>query len=88
MPIGREVSERISRSPARNSCPWTNVSESGCTMPSHRPADAAATSSGLLHGYIAPQISGTAMPAWRVSGVSSGVSLMPAEESDRVASAP
>src|SRR4029077_16640803 len=33
-------------------------------------SDAAATSSGLLHGYMAPQISGTSMPSWRVSGVS------------------
>ena len=34
-------------------------------------SEAAATSSGLEHGYIAPQISGTSMPSFRVSGVSS-----------------
>ena len=33
-------------------------------------SETAATSSGLLHGYMAPQISGTSMPSWRVSGVS------------------
>src|SRR5882724_7637451 len=34
-------------------------------------SDTAATSSGLLHGYMAPQISGTSMPSWRVTVVSS-----------------
>src|SRR5215218_2090905 len=33
-------------------------------------SETAATNSGLLHGYMAPQISGTSMPSWRVSGVS------------------
>src|SRR6476469_3994091 len=33
-------------------------------------SETAATSSGLLHGYMAPQISGTSMPSWRVKGVS------------------
>src|SRR5688500_14616641 len=37
----------------------------------------AATSSGLLQGYIAPQMSGTSMPACRVSGVSSGRGFTP-----------
>jgi NAD(P)H-dependent flavin oxidoreductase YrpB (nitropropane dioxygenase family) len=68
-PIGFEVSERINQSPARKSWPWTNVSETGCTMPMPPASEAAATSSGLLHGYMAPQISGTSMPACRVSGV-------------------
>ena len=38
-------------------------------------SDAAATSSGLLHGYIAPQMSGTSMPACAVSGVARVVML-------------
>src|SRR3989442_727559 len=70
MPMGRGVSERMSWSPARNPCPWTNVSEMGWTMPIPPASLAAATSSGLLHGYIAPQTSGTPMPAWRAAGVS------------------
>src|SRR6185436_3656474 len=44
--------------------------ESGCTTPMPPASETAATSSGLLHGYIAPQISGTSMPSWRVTGVS------------------
>jgi hypothetical protein len=41
----------------------------GCTMPIPPAAETAATSSGLLHGYIAPQISGTVIRACSVSGV-------------------
>ena len=33
-------------------------------------SETAATSSGLLHGYMAPQMSGTSMPSWRVTEVS------------------
>jgi hypothetical protein len=40
-------------------------------MPSAPASDAAATSSGLLHGYIAPQMSGISTLAWRVRAVSS-----------------
>jgi len=75
IPIGFEVSRRINRSPSRKSWPWTYVSEIGCTIPIPPASETAATSSGLLHGYIAPQISGTSIPAWRVSGVSSGEAL-------------
>src|SRR5260221_14677841 len=35
-------------------------------MPMAPAADTAATSSGLLHGYMAPQMSGTSMPACAV----------------------
>src|SRR5688500_19253426 len=42
----------------------------GWTMPMPPASDTAATSSGLLQGYMAPQISGTSMPASRVSAVS------------------
>src|SRR6476646_1192633 len=38
-------------------------------------SETAATSSGLLHGYMAPQISGTSTPSWRVTGVSSSDTL-------------
>src|SRR5262245_14208326 len=38
-------------------------------MPMPPAADTAPTSSGLEHGYIAPQISGTSMPACSVRGV-------------------
>src|SRR5512147_2916934 len=38
-------------------------------MPMPPASDTAATSSGLLQGYIAPQMSGISMPAWRVSAV-------------------
>ena len=55
--------------PARRSCLCTNVIEIGWMIPSPPAADTAAISSGLLHGYIAPQISGTSTPAWRVNAV-------------------
>ncbi len=38
-------------------------------MPIPPAAETAATSSGLLHGYIAPQISGTSMPSCSVNRV-------------------
>ena len=44
----------------------------GCRMPIPPASDAAATSSGLLHGYMAPQISGTSIPACSVSAVPHG----------------
>src|SRR6187402_341063 len=44
----------------------------GCTTPSPPARLTAATSSGLLHGYIGPQMSGTAMWACSVSGVEKG----------------
>src|SRR5215471_3989843 len=75
MPIGFEVSRRIRRSPSRKSWPWTYVSEIGCTTPSPPASETAATSSGLLHGYMAPHTSGTRMPAWRVRAVS-GTALL------------
>ena len=49
------------------------MSEIGCTIPMAPASDTAATSSGLLHGYIAPQMSGTSTPASRVSGVARSV---------------
>src|SRR5947209_5421926 len=39
-------------------------------------SDTAATSSGLLHGYIAPPTIGSAMPSCRVSAVSKGDALI------------
>src|SRR5512140_1915312 len=39
-------------------------------MPMPPASETAATSSALLHGYIAPQMSGTAMPASRINAVS------------------
>ena len=41
-------------------------------MPIPPASDTAATSSGLLQGYIAPQTSGTSIPASRVRGVERG----------------
>jgi hypothetical protein len=41
-------------------------------MPMPPAADTAATSSGLEHGYIAPQISGTSMPSCRENAVVEG----------------
>ena len=38
-------------------------------MPMPPAAETAATSSGLLHGYIAPQISGTSIPRRSLNGV-------------------
>jgi hypothetical protein len=38
-------------------------------MPMAPASDTAATSSGFVHGYIAPQMSGTSMPTWRVNAV-------------------
>src|SRR5215207_23621 len=72
-PIGRLVRRRMRRRPARKSWPWTYVSEIGCTIPMPPASDTAATSSGLLHGYIAPQMSGTSTPAWRVNGVANAL---------------
>jgi len=46
-------------------------------------SETAATSSGLLHGYMAPQISGTSTPSWRVTGVSSGMRAMLARKAGR-----
>jgi hypothetical protein len=56
----------------------------GWMIPIPPASDTAATSSGLLQGYIAPQMTGTSIPAWRASGVSSREGLIPA----RGASAP
>src|SRR5436305_1066370 len=42
----------------------------GWITPMPPASETAATSSGLLHGYMAPQISGTSMPSWRVTAVS------------------
>src|SRR5688572_17072640 len=82
-PIGRLVRLRMYRRPARNSCPCTYVSEIGCTMPIAPASDTAATSSGLLHGYIAPQMSGTATLACRVKGVASeSVAVVPESAAD------
>ena len=64
MPMGFDVSRRTRRSPARNSWPWTYVSEIGWTMPRPPASDTAATSSGLLQGYIAPHRIGTSIRAW------------------------
>ncbi len=72
MPIGFAVRRRMRRRPSRKSWPWTYVSERGCTMPIPPASDTAATSSGLLQGYIAPQTSGTSIPASRVRGVERG----------------
>ena len=58
------------RSPSRKSYLWTYVSAIGCTMPSPPALLTAATNSGLLHGYMGPQMSGTRIWAWRVSAVS------------------
>src|SRR3569623_640845 len=44
--------------------------ETGWTTPIAPASETAATSSGLVHGYMAPQISGTSMPTWRVNTVS------------------
>jgi len=46
------------------------VSEIGWMMPIPPASETAATSSGLLQGYIAPQMIGTSMWACRVSAVS------------------
>ena len=70
MPTGFAVSERIRAIPSSKSWPCTYTSDIGCTMPIPPASDTAATSSGLLHGYIAPQIRGTWIPASRVSAVS------------------
>ena len=75
MPIGLSVKARMWRSPWRKSYPCTQVRLTGCTIPIPPASDAAATSSGLLHGYIAPQISGTSIPACAVSGVARAVML-------------
>src|SRR5262249_30578434 len=47
-------------------------SEIGWTMPIAPASEIAATSSGLLQGYIAPPTSGTSIPASRVSAVAIG----------------
>ena len=41
----------------------------GWTIPIPPASETAATSSGLLQGYMAPHTSGTSMPAARVRGV-------------------
>src|ERR1035437_2925062 len=71
-PIGLLVRRLMSRSPSRYSCPCTYVSEIGCTIPMPPASLTAATSSGLLHGYIGPQMSGTSMPTCVVNGVDKG----------------
>src|SRR5262245_14144215 len=71
MPIGLCVSARMRRSPSRKPSPWTNVNVTGWAMPIPPASETAATSSTLLHGYMAPPMSGTSTRAWRVSGVSS-----------------
>src|SRR5262245_14067014 len=84
IPIGLRVSARMRRSPSRSAIRWTNSSVAGCTIPIAPASEAAATSSTLLHGYIAPQMSGTAIPAWRVSGVASPLtSVRPSRASPR-----
>src|ERR1051325_9804112 len=82
MPMGLGVSARMRRSPSRNSMPCTNASVTGWAMPMPPASLAAATSSTLLHGYIAPQMSGTAIPAGRVRGgsrrpLTAGAPLVP-----------
>ena len=57
-PIGLLVKERIYFIPSLKSYPCTNVRLTGCTIAMPPPSDAAATSSGLEHGYIAPQMIG------------------------------
>ncbi len=47
----------------------------GWMTPSPPASDTAATSSGLLHGYMAPQMSGTSMPTARVKAVSTAAML-------------
>jgi len=51
--------------PLRKSRPWAKTIDIGWTTPSAPASLAAATSSGLEQGYIAPQISGRATPASR-----------------------
>ena len=62
MPTGLDVSERMRAIPSLKSWPCTYTSDIGCTMPMPPASDTAATSSGLLQGYIAPQMSGTRIP--------------------------
>ena len=69
MPTGLSVSSRMRSSPSRNPYPQTCVRVMGCTMPRPPASLTAATSSGLLHGYMGPQISGTSIPACDVKGV-------------------
>src|SRR5258708_1490524 len=73
MPIGFDVSERMKRTPARKSYPCTYVNEIGWSTPIPPASEIAATSSGLLHGYMAPPMIGSAMPSCRVRTVSKQV---------------
>ena len=73
MPIGFAVSRRMRRRPSRKSWPCTQVSEMGWTIPIPPASETAATSSGLLQGYMAPHTSGTSIPACSVRGVFMGV---------------
>ena len=65
------VDDVASRSAAGGVYPCTYVSEAGCNTPSAPASEAAATNSGLEHGYMGPQISGTSTPACRVRSVAS-----------------
>ncbi len=49
-------------------------------MPIPPAADTAATSSGLLHGYMAPQMRGTSIPTWVAKELPRG----PAEPTSRL----
>jgi len=46
--------------------------DTGCTIPIAPASDTAATSSGFVHGYMAPQMMGWSMPTWRVNAVGCG----------------
>src|SRR5688500_147606 len=59
----------VSRTPSRKSWPCTYVREIGWMMPIPPAAETAPTSSGLLHGYIAPQMIGSSIAASRQSSV-------------------
>ena len=62
-PIGLLVRDRMYLIPSRKLYPWTKVRLTGCNIDIPPPFEAAATSSGLEHGYIAPQIIGNSTPA-------------------------
>ena len=73
-PSGLSVLDRIYLIPSSRpwfrsglSNPWTTVSETGWMIAMPPPSAAAAPSSGLEHGYIAPQIIGNSTPACWVS---------------------
>jgi hypothetical protein len=69
IPIGRSVMDRIICSASAKSHPYTYVKETGWPTPMPPALETAVTSSGLLHGYIGPQMIGRAIPASRVRRV-------------------